>query len=88
MPAMPLARHGREKDNAPSGQVRGPTGDAALDVLVESVERKKTADDSEHLVVPTIRDNSRSLLFVAPAEAGAQEYRFRLCRSGCPLPRA
>ena len=41
MPAMPLARHGLEKDSAPSGQVRGLTGDAAPDVLVESVERTR-----------------------------------------------
>jgi len=35
MPAMPLAKHGLEEDNARCEQVRGPTGDAALDVLVE-----------------------------------------------------
>ena len=34
-PAMPLARHGLEKDNACCEEVSGPTGDAALDVLVE-----------------------------------------------------
>jgi hypothetical protein len=38
---MPLARHGLEKDNAPSEQVGGPTGASALDVLVESVERTR-----------------------------------------------
>ena len=35
MPVMPLARHGLENDSAPSGQVRRPTEDAALYVLVE-----------------------------------------------------
>ena len=34
-PAMPLARQGLEKDNACCEEVSGPTGDAALDVLVE-----------------------------------------------------
>jgi len=32
---MPLARQGLEKDNACCEEVSGPTGDAALDVLVE-----------------------------------------------------
>jgi hypothetical protein len=36
---MPLAKHGLEKDNGPSGQVRDPTGEAALDVLIESAEK-------------------------------------------------
>jgi len=35
MPGMPLARRGLENDSAPCEQVRRPTGDAALDVLVE-----------------------------------------------------
>jgi len=37
MPATPLARRGLENDRAPSEQVRRPTGDAALDVLVERI---------------------------------------------------
>jgi hypothetical protein len=37
VPAMLLARRDPENDSAPSKQVRGPTGDLALDALVESV---------------------------------------------------
>jgi hypothetical protein len=36
-PSMLLARRDPENDSAPSEQVRGPTGDLALDALVESV---------------------------------------------------
>jgi hypothetical protein len=38
---MPLARRGLENDRAPFEQVRRPTSDAALDVLVENVERSR-----------------------------------------------
>jgi hypothetical protein len=37
VPAMLLARRDPENDSAPSKRVRGPTGDLALDALVESV---------------------------------------------------
>jgi len=36
-PRMLLALRDPENDSAPSKQVRGPTGDLALDALVESV---------------------------------------------------
>ena len=67
MPAMPLARRDLENDSAPCEQVRRPTGDAALDVLVREKPAlayslvKKAADDCEQLSVGKRRKAERGM---------------------------